>query len=159
MKSYQWNAICIWDGVTPNISLHLANIQHISIPKVGFANCAGEVRNKGIKEATTEWIAFVDDDDQVTQDYMYRLQQEIVTHPKAEVIVFRMLQNGHILPSTSAIHCNDVGISFAMKRSLCSTFYFKPSKTEDFDLLSRLQRANIPIHISSYVTYLVRPNH
>jgi hypothetical protein len=158
MKSTSWQAIIVFDGfMTPPMPIP-STISTLCIPKIGFLNCAGEVRNQGIRQATTEWIAFVDDDDQVTPDYMFRLQQEIESHPQAEVILFRMLQNQRVLPCGAGIRSGDVGISFAMKRSLCDKqgHWFQASASEDFDLLHRLQRAQINIHISPFITYLVR---
>jgi len=161
MKSNLWNALVVFDHVEPTI----AETQRVKIlplhKKIGFANCAGEVRNAGIRQATTEWMAFLDDDDTVTPDYMYRLQQEIYNHPHASVIIFRMVIRKQLMPSKSShFSVGDVGISFAMKRKLYTQFglQFFPNGCEDFDLLHRIQQGGHNIHISNYITYLVRPH-
>ena len=46
-------------------------IKIIEIEKSGLdVNSAGNVRNKGIKHADTEWLAFVDDDDMLHEKYI-----------------------------------------------------------------------------------------
>src|SRR5204863_4989183 len=112
-----------------------------------------------MRKADTPWIAFVDDDDIVTRDYMLRLESEIASHPNADVIMFRMLRLNSVCPSARQISLHDVGISFAMKRSLasCESFWFEPSPSEDFNLLNKLLRAGKNIHVSDFITYIIRP--
>jgi glycosyltransferase involved in cell wall biosynthesis len=54
-------------------------------------NSAGYVRNYGIKFATTEWVAFVDDDDTIRNTYVETFLREIATYD-TDVIIFRMLK-------------------------------------------------------------------
>lgn len=157
-KSKLWNAMIVFDGI-PAPKFDLPMIQTLSIPKIGFKNCAGEVRNRGIKLVTTEWVAFLDDDDKITPDYMYRLQSEIDKNPKADVILFRMIQpNGLVLPPKSYFAVNHVGISFAVKTNIFQKHEIKfvPSSCEDYNLLHEMEEKGFHIHLSDYITYLVR---
>lgn len=173
MESKQWKAIVMFDGSisqqAKNTIIQTLHQQYlyrgnlISIldtgKKLGFANCAGSVRNIAMQKADTEWLAFLDDDDVVTQDYMCRLEMEIKTHPTADVIVFRMLSMNMVMPPGNFVSRHNVGISFAMKRHLFEKqgFQFQASQSEDIDLLTKLQSKGKHIVVSSHITYLVRP--
>ena len=54
-------------------------------------NSAGYVRNHGIKFVTTEWIAFVDDDDTIRDTYVETFLTETATYD-IDVIIFRMIK-------------------------------------------------------------------
>ena len=56
----------------------------------GF-NSAGYVRNYGIRFATTEWIAFVDDDDTIKSTYIETFLSEMSNYEN-DVIIFRMVK-------------------------------------------------------------------
>ncbi len=157
-KSQSWNAIIVFDGI-PIKDFQMNQIQSISIPKIGYKNCAGEVRNHGIKLVKTEWVAFLDDDDKITQDYIIRLDNEIIKNPKVDVIVFRMINSdARVLPPKSHIAIGQVGISFVVKTSIFhkTGLKFIPNAYEDFDLLNTMQQKGFQIHVSDFITYLVR---
>ena len=164
-ESNAWKALIIFDGFKPE-NLPVDTIKHddiksVCIPKVGFKNCAGKVRNHGIQLCDTEWVAFLDDDDQITQDYLYRFQQEIKLHPNADTIVFRMLNSKtqDIFPPLNGIsRVGSVGISFAVKTKLFKQkgIEFHPSPWEDFSLLQDIFQSGFIVHLSNYITYLVR---
>ena len=151
-----WRAIVMFDGVDPTIESPDARITIMRMEKVGLLNHAGRVRNEAIRHATTDWIGFVDDDDTLTPDYMTHVNEHVKADP--DVIIFRMKLENRIVPSPEKkqFHVNDVGISFCMKRSLCTDFPFHPSGTEDFDLLDRLRSAHKNIIMSTHLTYRVR---
>lgn len=155
-KESNWKAIVMFDGIEPTLQSPDKRITIIRMEKIGILNHAGRVRNEAIRHATTEWIGFVDDDDTLTPDYMTHFKNHIKENP--EVIIFRMKSGNQILPDIglSSFYMNDVGISFCMKRVLCTEFPFEPSSTEDFNLLDRLRSANKKIIISSHITYCVR---
>ena len=46
------------------------------------------IRNQLIKEATTEWVSFLDDDDTITEDYVRQLCEETEANTKTDVIHF-----------------------------------------------------------------------
>ena len=93
-----WKAICVFDNVTPddNIKLKLDSdprFKYIILSKkLGQnRNFAGLVRNVGIRQANTEWIGFVDDDDTLTPYYVQRLKEELIVNSDVECIIFRMI--------------------------------------------------------------------
>jgi glycosyltransferase involved in cell wall biosynthesis len=157
-----WRAIVVLDGVKAPVLPEFDDPRVTVFAKarrVGVRNHAGQVRNWALALARTEWVAFVDDDDVVTPDYVSRWCEERLAHTDAEVVIFRMWQYAHkVLPP---LHHTDfrkgaVGISFAMRRALCATFPFRPSASEDFDLLNRMRAAGVRVHLSRHATYVVR---
>ena len=66
-----WKAIIIFDGVKNNLNINHEKIITYEIEKKGSSiNQASEVRNYGISKANSEWIAFLDDDDTISNDYV-----------------------------------------------------------------------------------------
>lgn len=58
---------------------------------------ANAARNRGLKEADTEWVLFFDSDDELVPDALARIRETIRKNPQAEVIGFtakRCLPNG-----------------------------------------------------------------
>ena len=155
-----WNAIVVFDGITPTITNEDERIKFLIIEKKGNG-WSGHVRNEGMKHVKTEWVGFLDDDDTLTPDYVEKFQIETKSNP--DVIIFRMQYlNGLILPppGDTTFKINYVGISFCFKTSLfqVENIQFNQCGVEDFDLLDRFRQNNKNIIISKYITYLVRPN-
>ena len=158
-----WKALVIYDGVEHNDSNFVVDsrIAHQHVPKMGTSNHAGRIRNIGIPEAKTEWVAFVDDDDSLAPSYVQRLMQEIRLD-SVDCVIFRMhhpLVPPNILPPLDAkdFEINSVGISFAMRNDLYAEgFVFEPGRHEDFVLLDQIRRAGRKMVISPYVTYYVQ---
>jgi len=158
-----WNAIIIFDGIKSNLDIKYITdkrIKIIEIEKKGlYINCAGEVRNEGIKYANTEWIAFLDDDDTISHNYIETFYKELELNPYLDVLIFRMMVNDRIIPKleTNNFYLNDVGISFIMKRSIHSSgIIFIPDGAEDFLYLDKIRKAGYLIIISHYIKYFVR---
>lgn len=169
----EWKAVIVFDGIEPMLETNDPRIQIIQSPKLELELGkdrpvgAGHVRNYGVQHATTEWVAFVDDDDTITHNYVECFLEELQNY-NFDLIIFRM---GHvvrndeygfvvkILPSPDAedfIKC-DVGISFAVKKSVFdSGIVFETSEFEDFDLLEKVRRNNHKMIISPYVLYMIR---
>jgi len=152
-----WKAIVIFDGIEPTISETDPRITIIKTPiKLGQGyNSAGLVRNYGIKFANTEWVAFVDDDDSITPNYMESFLSELWLDP--DVIIFRMTLDDRVCPSIDSTNffIKDVGISFAVKTELVSKFIFIPSIEEDFEFLDKVRLKKYKIVLSPYITYTV----
>jgi glycosyltransferase involved in cell wall biosynthesis len=144
-----WKAIVIFDGIEPNISESDPRITIIKTPiKLGQGyNSAGLVRNYGIKFVNTEWVAFVDDDDSITPNYIESFLSELWLDP--DVIIFRMMLDDRVCP------IKNVGISFAVKTQLVSKFIFIPSIEEDFEFLDKVRLKKYKIVLSPYITYTV----
>lgn len=129
----------------------------------GRKSSAGVVRNYAMERVETEWVAFLDDDDVVTGDYVQRLLEESERVPDSKAIVFRMLVSHgrpRFVPSPWASHNNfkhgSVGISFAMRRELFPQCRFARGRGEDFVLLSDIKSRGGLVLFSHYMTYLVR---
>jgi glycosyltransferase involved in cell wall biosynthesis len=163
-----FRAVLIMDGCkAPEFVSSYTWLQTITLPsRVGTRNYAGEVRNIGIREVTTEWIAFLDDDDTIAPSYVNSLAEEIRRRPGADAVIFRMRTNkttGHrVLPPKGATDFvkNEVGISFAVRTfPRCmkgeTVFSFEPGPTEDFCALDFLRSRKAEIVLSESVTYFV----
>jgi len=152
-----WKAIVIFDGIEPTIYETDSRITIIKTPiKLGQGyNSAGLVRNYGIKFANTEWVAFVDDDDSITPNYVESFLSELWLDP--DVIIFRMTLDDRVCPSIDSTNffIKDVGISFAVKTELVSKFIFIPSIEEDFEFLDKVRLKKYKIVLSPYITYTV----
>jgi glycosyltransferase involved in cell wall biosynthesis len=155
-----WNIIVIFDGIKSNITVNDKRIKIIEIEKKGlYINCAGNVRNEGIKYATTEWIAFLDDDDTISHNYIETFYKELELNPYLDVLIFRMMINSRIIPKleTNNFYLNDVGISFIMRLSIHSSgTTFIPDGAEDFLYLDKIRKEGYKMVISPYIKYFVR---
>lgn len=155
-----WEAIIIFDGIEPTISSQDPRLQIVRCEKSGEGhNGAGKVRNFGIALATTEWVAFVDDDDGIKSCYVNVLADEISQHP-TDCILFRMLNwDTSVLPcnNTDTFYSCQVGISFAVKKAIFdSGLWFEPSSVEDFSFLEKMRANHYKMMISPYLLYFVR---
>lgn len=129
----------------------------------GRKSSAGVVRNHAVAHAHTEWVAFLDDDDLATEDYVQRLMEESSADPECDAVVFRMLI-GHgrprFVPGVWASQDNfkhgSVGISFAVKRDVFEKCAFTRGRGEDYRLLRDIKNNGFKIRFSHYMTYLVR---
>ena len=152
-----WKAIVIFDGIEPTIYETDPRITIIKTPiKLGQGyNSAGLVRNYGIKFVNTEWVAFVDDDDSITPNYIESFLSELWLDP--DVIIFRMTMDDRVCPSIDSTNffIKNVGISFAVKTELVSKFIFIPSIEEDFEFLDKVRLKKYKIVLSPYITYTV----
>jgi hypothetical protein len=154
-----WLAIIIFDNVIPAIENNDPRILFIICNKLGEeSNHAGRVRNYGMNFVKTQWIAFLDDDDSLSPNYVEKFHEEILNY-STDVIIFRMHFDNNILPDldTNDFYKGKVGISFAIKKKIVdSDFIFSPSEYEDYNYLSLLKSNNYTIMISPYVVYFVR---
>jgi cellulose synthase/poly-beta-1,6-N-acetylglucosamine synthase-like glycosyltransferase len=130
-KCINWLAIIIFDDVTPSININDPRILLIMCNKLGEgANYAGRVRNYGMNFVKTNWIAFLDDDDSISPDYVEKFNEEILNF-STDVIIFRMHFDNNIMPEldTTDFYKGKVGISFAIKKNIVDAgFIFSPSK-------------------------------
>jgi glycosyltransferase involved in cell wall biosynthesis len=124
----------------------------------GMKSSAGMVRNACVAKATTEWVAFLDDDDVVTNDYVEKLALEITD---ADAVSFRMLYwHWQWLPPITARVDNfthgSIGISFACRRSVFEKCQFTRGRGEDFRMLRDIRDNGYRLKLSNYLTYLIR---
>ena len=166
----RWEAAIIFDGGAKQALQKVAalsyrtdpRIQSYTMPRMGEKNFAAIPRNFGMSKASSEWVAFVDDDDVLSCDYVTHLWEESLLKPSVETVIFRMSRmhtDLHVLPpkDDAMFHENQVGISFAVKRSLFEAgYWFRPSPIEDFKFLETVFTANKTMVISPHVTYYVK---
>jgi glycosyltransferase involved in cell wall biosynthesis len=156
-----WHAIVIFDGIAPQPLTQDPRLTVLSISKTGQYNHAGAVRNHGMQYVRTKWVAFLDDDDTISPDYIERLLEELSYQPDLQIVIFRMYHPASqlIVPATDKNDLSPgyVGISFSMRTSLYQAgFRFKPGPIEDFQLLQLIQQGGHKIVLSPYVTYWVK---
>lgn len=115
-------------------------------------------RNELIKQATTPWVSFLDDDDTVYPDYVERLQQEINAHPDADVVHFReyFMPTGHMFPTWPVVEWGNVGICFSVRRELAILHPFVEQDYEDFKFVENLYNKGFIVYFSKYLTYKAR---
>lgn len=157
-----WRAIVICDGVGVTFPQSLdERVDIVNIPQIGTKNHAAQLRNFGMMNSFTEWVAFVDDDDTLASTYVQHLEEEVAMTPSVECVIFRMLHKpGRILPDPKQTNftANHVGISFALRRRLYDPegFMFVPGASEDFQLLDTMRRYKKKMVISRHTAYFVR---
>jgi glycosyltransferase involved in cell wall biosynthesis len=161
-----WCVIIIFDGISCNIDIDLDDnrIKVLECEKKGVnINSAGEVRNYGMSFVETKWIAFLDDDDIIDNDYIETFYNEINIcndlHLDLDLIIFRMNDNGRIIPKlkTDNFYLCDVGISFIFKKEIYDEgCKFTPDGAEDFLYLDKIRKLGKRMIISPYVKYYVR---
>jgi glycosyltransferase involved in cell wall biosynthesis len=155
-----WKAIIIFDNIEPNITIYDDRIEIIVSPKLGESeNSAANVRNYGISFVKTEWVAFVDDDDGIKNNYVDIFLHEVLNYTN-DVIIFRMLSPyWDVLPKNNSdnFYISGVGISFACKKQIFdSGIMFTPSICEDFYFLDKVRTEKFKMMISPYLLYFVR---
>tara|TARA_B100001175_G_C19473862_1_gene623220 strand:- start:511 stop:1185 length:675 start_codon:yes stop_codon:yes gene_type:complete len=155
-----WRAIIIFDGVQNNFEIENVNekIKIFEIEKRGISiNQASEVRNYGIRKAESKWIAFLDDDDTLSKDYVEIFYNEQKNF-NFDVYIFRMKMDNRIIPNQNEknIKICDIGISFIIKKYIFDNISFENSGTEDYDFLKKVENNNHKIIISNYVSYFVK---
>jgi glycosyltransferase involved in cell wall biosynthesis len=114
-----------------------------------------------ISFATTKWIAFLDDDDIISNDYIETFYKELEENNNIDldVIIFRMKLEDRIVPKieTDNFYLCDVGISFIIKKEIYDDgIKFVADGAEDFLYLDNIRQNNYKIMISPYVKYFVR---
>jgi hypothetical protein len=126
-------------------------------------NGAGGVRNHMIRDyATSNWVAFVDDDDTLSPDYIQHWESGRQHDKSADIIIFRMEARSVIPPLEygSIAVKKKVGISYAVRKELFvrkqNGVAFVPHHFEDYNFLKQAQTYNAIILISDCVTYFVR---
>jgi len=170
-----WIAIIIFDGLKSTIdNIKDDRIKILEIEKIGNnINGSGFVRNIGIKMANTKWIAFLDDDDTISADYIETFYNELNLYPLLDVLIFRMVidnesQEGNyceetnnikIIPNlnTNNFYLCDVGISFILKKEIFENkLEFTQDGIEDFSLLDKIRNNGYKMIISPYIKYFIK---
>ena len=139
-----WLAIVVCDGCDESVHAvverEVLGDRRVSVIRSGQklgtgTNSAGLVRNVGIDRVTTPWVAFVDDDDTVTANYVLYLRTDVQRHTGVKAVIFRMLtRDDVILPPAhhDTFMATCVGISFALDMEFLRSnrLWFVPSNVE-----------------------------
>lgn len=161
--SNKWKAIIIYDGCKNILNDDEIN-ENITFYEIEKTKCvinqASDVRNYGIQFVESDWIAFVDDDDTISEDYVdYFFKQSNIFH--FDLFIYRMInQDLKIFPSLKSkdiIPC-DVGISFIMKKKIFEKIKFENSHCEDYDFINLVKKNNYLILVSNKIKYFVKSN-
>lgn len=166
----KWKCTVGFDGlkseeIQEDIILNDERINYLYLKdKLGkFTNIhgnAGFVRNYIISnlDDDCEWIAFLDDDDTVTEDYVDLFYKELESK-SFDCCVFRMRLGDRIVPSpdSNTITLNDVGISFVVNKNFLkkNNLQFENSDAEDYFFLKKIESLGGNIIISEHITYNV----
>jgi len=151
-----WFCKVVFDDVEP-IFFNDDRIESIKIEKLGVIHDghgqAGLVRNFGIDLVKTNWIAFLDDDDTINDNYVEILLSQYLDK---DFVIFKMkYENGFTLPQGNNLSFGNVGISFAYKKYLNMKFESNKN-SEDFDLIQKLKNKTDNYIVSDYIMYNVR---
>lgn len=158
-----WKAIVNFDGIDDCEKYckdNDNNIKYYCNEKV--RKYGASIRNNAIKKADTEWVAFVDDDDIIYNNYIDCMKEEIENDTKVDCIIFRMKKRSRIIPpmkikQPKEIKLGNVGISFCCRKKIFEkNFSFKPSSAEDYYFIESI-REKFNVKLSDYCTYEVRP--
>jgi glycosyltransferase involved in cell wall biosynthesis len=163
-KEDRWRAIVSFDHLPPS---NIPDDPRISAYRFdggaysneGYRSRPGAVRNYVVPYVTTEWIAFLDDDDIVSSDYVQRLIED---SSNVDVVVFRMMYPDMVrfLPKPGikvekmGIGC--LGISYAVRKSVFDKHSFRPGRGADWGLIRDLRKSGMKFKFSNYVTYMIR---
>lgn len=164
-SSGNWLALVGFDGVNPPQPVSDNRITYVYLAQKagGGSNHGGEVRNKLIQLATTDWVCFLDDDDTLRSHHMDTLSKELTVNPDADCIIFRMSYDSNdfrVLPpiDLKKVQICQVGISFAVKKSFLikNQIEFQNGSFEDFYFLQSVENFGGKIVFSKEITYNIR---
>ena len=136
----------------------------VEVQKDTHRKGAGPSRNLAIQRAKTDWVSFLDDDDEYTSDFPDRFQEALEQNPDADVIIFRMqYPDGRVLPKVPKVIWSNVGISFACKTTLARKHPFIRgadafNENEDFKPLKTFEENGAKIVFSPHIVYRVKPS-
>jgi glycosyltransferase involved in cell wall biosynthesis len=154
-----WECIIIYDGVD-GTEFDDPRIKTIKIDKTGmFGSVHGQsglVRNYGLKQCTTEWIGFLDDDDTIHENYVSTLFEKYSDY---DFIIWRMIEpTGRVIPrvGNNTISFGEVGISFCYKNKFKDLLFDNNRDGEDYDMVQKLKSMSNNYIIASEVYYNIR---
>jgi hypothetical protein len=153
----------------PGIELEDQDLNRILFIDAGTFGSAGETRNAGLDFLrvnginTMKWIAFLDDDDHLSPDYVAHLKEHAEDYPWADVVVFRMKHPalGVLPPGNGVLRQGTVGISFAAKSFVMTDRRFVQEDVpnlfhEDWTMIESFIKDGNRIFISNHIDYYVR---
>src|SRR5690606_18820867 len=95
----EFEVVIVNDGSTDN---SVEKVEAFNDPRIRLIHQANAgvsaARNKGIKEANYEWIAFLDADDLWMEDHLQVLNQMIQEYPEYKVFCTSYIRSNQMLP-------------------------------------------------------------
>lgn len=156
-----WKAFVIWDGVSIDKIIEHKDKRVSNIPLENKLGHAGLVRNVAFPYITTEWMAFVDDDDWLDPHYIEAMDSYLESRPDLDVIIFTYHDrvNRNIQPplgTTDFVACS-VGISFAVRTNfvLNNLISFTEGGVEDFRFLDDCRNKGAKYLVTNDIKYYV----
>ncbi len=154
-RDWDWKWFVVWDGIEPNQKFNTDRQFDVVTPKLSHA---GLVRNVGIEKVTTQWMAFIDDDDWISDIYVNRLKH-YSSNLDVVIFTYRDVKTGNTQPPqnfTDIVSCN-VGISFACRTDFIkeNNIRFTPYSIEDFRFLDDCRRAGARYKLTHEILYWV----
>ena len=155
-----WRALIVFDGAVKQVPQEFQEDTRFTFIHAPHTGSAGFTRNYGMRHIKEDWIAFLDDDDRVREDYCQRLEEEIQNFPEVKTVIWRILHPNDLVPDPQSkdFRCGRVGIAFAIHYTVFENYglSFCNQYAEDFILLDRIRARKLPMLISPYVLYTTR---
>jgi glycosyltransferase involved in cell wall biosynthesis len=146
-----WKVIVCGDSHIPDYQFLDDRVKIVGIQRKAEA---GLVRNYGAHLLDTEWVGFLDDDDELYPEYVQTFYDN---QKDTDVLIYKMINYGSIIPDQPIIRHGLVGISFALKREIFLDHPFDGQGAgEDYRLLYTLEKLGYKIKFLDYVGYHVR---
>jgi len=163
-----WLAIVVFDGHYNELPVNDPRILFTwTTEKLGTGNAASAIRMQGIKLARTEWVAFLDDDDTVHQEYVETIHKALddKSLKNSDLLIYRMQWysgSGNITPpykytEASQLELGMVGISMVARRSMFDEIEWGGNWCEDWDLVKKIRdETDFAMSLRPEIMYRVR---
>lgn len=151
-----WKTIVCFDRTKSTIeSTNKVDVMEFTSSISGWR--AGIIRNICVARVTTEFCAFLDDDDTITPDYLERLR-EVMDQTDVVVMQMQFPSPEKVLPKTESdiYKTGRVGISFACRKEVFSKVRFRPQRCEDVFFLREANMRKFRIKFHPHIVYHVQ---
>ena len=165
-----WKCIIVLDGC--KLPDNCVNIIENNIDKfiilpiekrgAGTNNGAGYVRNAASNIIDTEWVAFIDDDDTISPEYVKNANSIIKENRTIDCILFRaIVPQGVVVPDPKSLDIQQgrTFISYCCKTSVFKEIQFKQGKDEQYEFISSIKNRGYKILLSKYIMYGINLPH
>ncbi len=166
----RWNCIIVLDGCKlPDNCVNIIENNRekfilLPIEKrgAGTNKGAGYVRNAATNYVESEWVAFIDDDDTVSSEYVKNANSIIKENTTIDCILFRaIVPQGIVVPDPKSldIQRGRTFISYCCKTSIFKEIQFNQVKDEQYEFINLIKNRGYKILLSKYVMYGINLPH
>lgn len=123
---------------------------------------AGYVRNAATNYVESEWVAFIDDDDTISSEYVKNANSIIKENTTIDCILFRaIVPQGIVVPDPKSldIQLGRTFISYCCKTSVFKEIQFNQGKDEQYEFINSIKNRGYKILLSKYVMYGINLPH